>query len=186
VGHSEGNPFYLGELLRTLKQTRVLRPAVSGTWALDGLVLVAGMGVAMRRFPTPAHLAAGAGVAPGNNERGGRRRSGQTRQDNPWLKTALVQAAHGAARAKGTALAARYQRIASRRGAKRAIMAVAHRLLLSVYQVLARREPYRERGADYSGPPAARCNRRSPPATVAPAGRHGAGTADDASPSAGR
>ncbi len=60
-----------------------------------------------------------------------------------------MQAAHGAARIRGTALAGRYRRIAGQRGAKRAIMAVAHRLLIIVYQVIARREPYRERGADH-------------------------------------
>ena len=111
-------------------------------------LLVAEVGVDMTRFPTPGHLAAWAGVAPGSNESAGRQRSGRTRKGNAWLKTALVQAAHGAARAKGTALAARYRRIAGRRGAKRAIMAVARRLLIIVYQVIARREPYRELGAD--------------------------------------
>jgi len=103
----------------------------------------------MTKFPTAAHLAAWAGVAPGNNESAGRQRSGRTRKGNAWLKTALVQAAHGAARMKGTALAAKYQRVRARRGAKRAIMAVAHRLLIIAYHVIARREPYRELGADY-------------------------------------
>ncbi len=60
-----------------------------------------------------------------------------------------MQAAHGAARTKGTALAAKYKRVAARRGARRAIMAVAHRLLVIAYHVIARREPYRELGADY-------------------------------------
>jgi len=122
-------------------------------------LLVAEVGVDMTRFPTPGHLAAWAGVAPGNNERAGRQRSGRTRTGNAWLKTALVQAAHGAARMRGTALAAKYQRVAARRGAKRAIMAVAHRLLIIAYHVIARREPYRELGADY-------LERRHAPATV--------------------
>ncbi len=112
-------------------------------------LLVAEVGVDMTRFPTPGHLAAWAGVAPGNNESAGRQRSGRTRKGNAWLKTALVQAAHGAARMKGTALAAQYKRVAARRGAKRAIMAVAHRLLIIAYHVIARREPYHELGADY-------------------------------------
>jgi transposase len=112
-------------------------------------LLVAEIGIDMDKFPTPSHLASWAGVAPGSNESAGRQRSGRTRKGNTWLKTALVQAAHGAARTKGTALAAKYQRVAARRGARRAIMAVAHRLLLIAYQVIVRREPYRELGRDY-------------------------------------
>ena len=105
----------------------------------------------------PALIAAS--IRPGSNESAGRQRSGRTRKGNAWLKTALVQAAHGAARMKGTALAAKYQRVAARRGAKRAIMAVAHRLLIIAYHVIARREPYHELGADY-------LERRRPAAVV--------------------
>lgn len=122
-------------------------------------LLIAEIGLDMTTFPTPAHLAAWAGVAPGSNESAGRQRSGRTRKGNAWLKAALVQAAHGAARMKGSALAAKYQRVAARRGAKRAIMAVAHRLLIIAYHVIARREPYHELGADY-------LERRRPAAVV--------------------
>jgi transposase len=104
-------------------------------------LLVAEIGLDMTKFPTPSHLASWAGVAPGSNESAGHQRSGRTRKGNTWLKTALVQAAHGAARTTGTALAAKYRRVAARRGARRAIMAVAHRLLLIAYQVIVRREP---------------------------------------------
>jgi transposase len=122
-------------------------------------LLVAEIGIDMGKFPTPNHLASWAGVAPGSNESAGHQRSGRTRKGNTWLKTALVQAAHGAARTKGTALAAKYRRVAARRGARRAIMAVAHRLLLIAYQIIVRREPYRELGADY-------LERRQPSRTV--------------------
>jgi len=122
-------------------------------------LLVAEIGVDMGKFPTADHLAAWAGVAPGSNESAGRQRSGRTRKGNAWLKTALVQAAHGAARMRGTALAAQYRRVAARRGARRAIMAVAHRLLIIAYHVIARREPYRELGPDY-------LERRRPAAVV--------------------
>ena len=126
-----------------------LLDTIPGIGRAMGELLVAEIGIDMTKFPTAAHLAAWAGVAPGNNESAGRQRSGRTRKGNAWLKTALVQAAHGAARMKGTALAAKYQRVRARRGAKRAIMAVAHRLLIIAYHVIARREPYRELGADY-------------------------------------
>jgi len=126
-----------------------LLDTIPGIGRAMGELLVAEIGTDMTKFPTAAHLAAWAGVAPGNNESAGRQRSGRTRKGNAWLKTALVQAAHGAARMKGTALAAKYQRVRARRGAKRAIMAVAHRLLVIAYHVIARREPYHELGADY-------------------------------------
>ncbi len=103
----------------------------------------------MARFPSAHHLAAWAGLAPGNNQSGGRQRAGRTRQGNTWLRTALIQAAHAAARTKHTYLAAQYQRLAARRGKKRAIVAVAHSLLVIAYHLIARREPYRELGADY-------------------------------------
>src|SRR5207244_13059694 len=89
-------------------------------------MLVAEIGIDMERFGTAARLAAWAGVAPGNDESAGKRRSGKTRKGNSPLRAGLVQLAHAAAHTKETYLSALYHRLAARRGKKRAIMAVAH------------------------------------------------------------
>src|SRR5262245_39352567 len=99
-------------------------------------ILVAEMGIDMTRFGSAPRLAAWAGVAPGNDESADVRRSGKTRQGNRSLRTALVQLAHGAVRTKGTYLSALYHRLAARRGKKRAIMAVAHAILVSAFHML--------------------------------------------------
>ena len=112
-------------------------------------LVVAEIGADMSRFPSAAALAAWAGLAPGNNESAGRQRSGRTRKGNVWLRTALVQAAQAAAHMKHTALPARYRRIAARRGAKKAVIALAHTLLVIAYHVISRRQPYHELGEEY-------------------------------------
>lgn len=112
-------------------------------------VIVAELGTDMRRFPTARHAAAWAGVAPGNHESAGKRYSGRIRHGNTALRTALVQAAWAASRSKETYLAAQYRHLAGRRGKKRAIVAVAHSILVMAYHILSRREPYREAGANY-------------------------------------
>ena len=85
----------------------------------------------MRGFGTASRLSAWTGVAPGNDESAGTRRSGKTRQGNRALRAGLTQMAHAAARTKGAYLSALYQRLAARRGKKRAILAVAHALVAS-------------------------------------------------------
>src|SRR5258706_3838339 len=121
-------------------------PGVSTTTAQ---ILVAEIGTDMQRFPFAAALAAWAGLAPGHNASAGQQRSGRTRKGNTWLRAVLVQAAQAAAHTKHTSLAARYRRIAARRGAKRAVIALAHTILVIAYHLIARREPYQERGEDY-------------------------------------
>jgi transposase len=112
-------------------------------------VVVAEIGVEMGRFGSAKCLAAWAGVAPGNDASAGKQRSGKTRKGNRPLRTALVQLAHAATRTKRTYLAALFHRLATRRGRKRAIMAVAHSILVSAYHMLSRNEPYHELGANY-------------------------------------
>jgi transposase len=112
-------------------------------------VVLAEIGPDVSRFPTAGHLAAWAGVAPGNNESAGRQRRGRARAGNPWLRAALIQAAVGAAHSKDTYLAAQYRRIAARRGHKRALVAVAHSIVVILYHMLTRGEPYQDLGADY-------------------------------------
>jgi transposase len=138
-----------------------LLDSIPGLSEATAQVVVAEIGTDMGRFPSAAALAAWAGLAPGNDESAGRQRSGRTRKGNVWLRTLLVQAAQAAAHTKHTALAARYRRLAARRGAKKAVVALAHALLVIIYHVIARRQPYHELGEDYFQrlDPAARAQR---------------------------
>lgn len=112
-------------------------------------VIVAELGTDMSRFPTAKHAAAWAGLAPGNNQSGGKRLSSRIRQGNRTLRSGLIQAAWAAARTKETYLAAQYRHLVGRRGKKRAIVAVAHSILVIAYHMLLRHEPYREAGGNY-------------------------------------
>lgn len=111
--------------------------------------LVAEIGFDMTRFPTAKHLAAWAGMAPGNNESAGRRRSGKTRKGSPWLRSALTEAAQAVSHTKNTYLAAQYRRLAARRGRKKAIIAVGHTILVIAYHMLRRQTIYQELGSNY-------------------------------------
>src|SRR4051812_18996825 len=103
----------------------------------------------MSCFPSAAHLASWAGVCPGHNESAGKQRSGRTRKGCVWLREALVEAARAAARTRRSYLAAQYRRIAARRGANRAAVAVAHSIIQIVYHLLSKGVSYRELGANY-------------------------------------
>ena len=110
---------------------------------------IAETGGDMSVFPTVRHLAAWSGLAPGNNESGGKRRHAGTRKGNVHLMTTMIQAALGATRKKGSYYKDKYWRLRTRRGAKRAMVAIAHKLLLAAYEVLAHRKPFVDLGDQY-------------------------------------
>jgi transposase len=112
-------------------------------------ILVAEIGVDMSRFPTAKHLASWAGMSPGNDESAGKRHSGKTRKGLRWLRTALVEAANAVTHCKEGYLVAHYRRLVARRGYKKAIVAVAHTILVIAYHILSRHTVYQDLGTDY-------------------------------------
>ena len=105
--------------------------------------LIAEVGTDMSAWPTADHFAAWTGTCPGNRESGGVRRRARSREGNPYVKFILLRAAVSASRTVSSYLAGRYRRLASRRGPGRALVALAHEIGVSIYHMLAKREPYR-------------------------------------------
>jgi transposase len=123
--------------------------AIPGMGRRNAEEVLAEIGTDMSRFPTAAHLASWAKVSPGNNESAGKRKSGRTGKGNPWLKSALVEAAKSAGRTKDTYLSTQRRRLAARRGKNRASMALAHTILNSIYYMLRDNTTYQELGGNY-------------------------------------
>ncbi|MCX4480274.1 IS110 family transposase [Streptomyces cellulosae] len=126
-----------------------LLTTIPGVSTRSAEMILAEIGADMARFPSAAHLASWAGMCPGNHESAGKHTSGKSRPGDPWLKNALGLAATSAARSKNTYLASRYKRIAIRRGKKRALVALGHTILTSIWHMLTTDAEYADLGADY-------------------------------------
>ena len=112
-------------------------------------IIVAEIGIDLKPFEDAEHLASWAGMCPGNNESAGKRKSGKTRKGSKWLRRALTEAAHGAARTKNKYYQSLYRRLAARRGKQRAAVAVGHSLLVTGYHLITRNQTYQDLGANY-------------------------------------
>jgi len=130
------------------KQLELLREIPGVDWTLAA-VIIAELGVDMKVFASASRVACWGGLCPGNHESAGKRRNVRVTKGNVHLKTALVEAAHASTRAKGTYLRDKYFRLKARRGAKRAVVAIAHKILVSIYHMLSGDVSYHDLGDLY-------------------------------------
>jgi len=136
-------------LVEPFQTTVQLLTTIPGIDELSACVILAEIGRDMSRFPTAGHLISWAGLCPKNDESAGKRRSTRMRKGAPWLKTTLVQCAWAAARKKASYLQAQFHRLRARRGAKKAIGAVAASILTAAYHMLQNGTLYQDLGPDH-------------------------------------
>jgi transposase len=139
----------MGEALAPFRDQVELLKTIPGVSDTVAQVIASEIGLDMSRFPSAGHLISWAGLCPKMDESAGKRRSTRLRKGAPWLKTTLVTAAWAAVRKKTGYLRTLFLRIKNRRGAKKAIMAVAASMLTAVYHMLRDNHPYRDLGADH-------------------------------------
>jgi transposase len=139
----------IGAALEPFRDAVERLTAIPGVSTTTAQVILAEIGTDMSRFPTAGHLISWAGLCPRLDESAGKRRSTRVRHGAPWLKTVLVQAAWAGARAKETYFRAQFLRLKSRRGPKKAVVAVAASILTAAYHMLRDHTAYHDLGADH-------------------------------------
>ena len=139
----------IDEYMKDYEKSKKKLEKMPGLGKRSAEIILAEIGQDMTRFPTSGHICSWAGVCPGNNESAGKRRSGKTRKGNKILKSTLVECAQAAVRRKDTFFYAQYQRIAMRRGKKRATLSVAHSILIAIYYMIKEDKEYQDLGADF-------------------------------------
>lgn len=132
------------QILQSYQEELQLLITIPGIKKETAAVIIAEIGVDMEQFPTSQHLASWAGVSPGNHESAGKRKSTRTVKGNPHIKSAMCEAAWAVSRSRNRWLANKYWSLASRRGKKKALVAISHRMLRIIYSMLLNKEPYKE------------------------------------------
>ncbi len=135
--------------MRPFEWAAALMMSVPGIHRTAACTVIAEIGVDMSRFASARHLASWAGLCPGNNTSAGKSRSGKSHRGNPWIKGVMTEISWAAARTKNSYPSAQYRRLATHRGKKRALVAVANSLIQVVWHLLTHRKPYADLGANY-------------------------------------
>ena len=138
----------IGQHLVPYEDAMTLLQSIPGIQAIAAAALLAEIGTDMSRFPTAKHLASWAGVCPGNKQSGGKRLSGATTPGNPYVRAILGEIAWAVAHTRDNYLSAFYHRMVRRRGKHKAIMALCHKILIVIYQVLHDKQSYTDLGSD--------------------------------------
>ena len=146
--HIEDFDSEIDRKMTSLSKESEVTQSLPGIKSTAASAIISEIGVDMERFPTEKHLASWAGICPGNNESAGKKKHGRTRRGNNYLKGILTECAWAASRTKNTAFSAFYHRLVRKKGKNRALVALAHKMLIEVYRVLKSGEPYIERGSE--------------------------------------
>jgi transposase len=139
----------ISEQMQEYEQAIQAIDEIPGIGRLSAETILSEIGLDMSRFPTAAHLCSWAGICPGNHESAGKRYSGRTTKGNRALKTMLIECAKSASKVKSSFFNAQYHRIAVRRGKNRAVVAVAHSILIAIYHILKDGASFRDLGSEY-------------------------------------